>query len=80
MRVVLPAVFVLPPAVLSMVFVVASSCVVLVSLLAPTELADPLFMLAPSELAALALLLAPSELAATRWSRLQPRDVLDPQS
>ena len=64
MFVVLLAVFTLTPAVLPMVFAVSGCCVVLVSLLAPLELATLSLSLAPSELAAPALLLAPSELAA----------------
>ena len=68
MLVVLLEVFALPPAVLSMIFVAAGCCVVLVSLLASSELTAPLLLLAPSELAAPALLLAPSDLAAAHWS------------
>ena len=65
MFVVLLAVFTLTPAVLLMVFAVSGCCVVLVSLLAPSEMTDPLLLLAPSELATPSLLLAPSELAAS---------------
>ena len=67
---VLPVVFALTPAVLSMVFIAASCCVVIVSLMTPSELADPSLLLTPSELVTPELLLAPLELAAAHWSSI----------
>ena len=59
MLVVFLAIFAMTPAVLSAVFAVADYCVVLVPLLAPSEISSPSLLLAPLELTAACWLLSP---------------------